>query len=603
MMPKHNSIKSCGSEAILFPHKLLTKIFLQPPVYLLLLVLVFFSSNLSEIHAETITPDKVITIVSKDSKDPLWKQWWDSARKLTREQKYPEAIEKYQRILQEKPHVEEVKWELCKVLIATENYKPAAVLLESLLETDGTRTDYLISAGDMALINGRNDQATLYFGQALELDPGGDRAIESLQGLISSLRVQGKNKLAIPLMEQLYQRGAVTPELLLDLGRLTRDVDNFSKSSHYYTELVTKYRVESEIVLETAEVLERVEKIDEAAILWEKYLKNKPYYLIFRKKLVEYLLLREKYTEILPHLQILIEHGTNRAQYLLVAGRILLHNLGRADKALSYFEQYAREFPEGRDVSSEISKIQLILANDLLSIVENDGAWMLWRDLARLTPDRIGIYRAMAELLAGLDKEEELIEVLQIIIVHDREDLDTVIQLSTLYLKNELYGECISSLGSAKNKQNLTAAYYLLRSQCEKGIKDDLKRLKSYLSYLDLIPSDDTIRMEAIRLAGDTGLVKQLQKLYSDYQSSQITDTQNAYEISISYIDELLKNQPLPSCRTALTDAGSARNVCFEISCLLCLFHRMQLYFHHEEARSMPISHLFLPGRNQLKQV
>jgi len=507
-----------------------------------LVVLLFFLWH-QQILAAPIAPDKQITVISKDSKEPLWKQRWDMAREQTNRKDFLKAIELYNEVLKEKPHIEEVKWELSKVLIAIKDYEKASILLKSLIETDGDRIDYLISAGNIALFKQQYEQAGLYFGQAYEQDPGGKQAREALVGLIESLKAQRKTQITIPLIEQLYQRGEITPELLLDLARYTKETGILAKSQHYFSELVTKYRVTTSVLKESAYVIEEVGNIDEAALLWKRYIEENPSDLEFRQKYVNYLLEKKRFSDALPDLLVLLDNNINRENLLLVTGKIYLFTQGRPDKALGYFERFRDEFPEGKDVSSDIANIQLIMANDLLSIVENDGVWMLWRDLAKITPDRIGIYRAMADLLENLNKEKELIEVLELITIHDPDDIDNLMKLSKLHMSKQEYSKCLTALKLGQKREDLPPSYYLVKASCEDGLGDDRARLQSYVLYLETNPGGEAIRKEAIRLAGDLGLVNILQDIYSPYLQNSKNGSKQTLDMSLLYIDALMKMQ------------------------------------------------------------
>ena len=96
------------------------------------------------LHAAPPAPDKTLTIVNQESESPLWKKWWDEARTLAQQQNFEQAIAKYHEVLDEKPHIEEVKWELSKSYIAAEEYGQALVILESLIETSPEKIDYLV---------------------------------------------------------------------------------------------------------------------------------------------------------------------------------------------------------------------------------------------------------------------------------------------------------------------------------------------------------------------------------------------------------------------------------------------------------------------------
>ena len=524
---------------------------------MLALLLCFFSPSL--LFAAPLTPDKDIKVVNKQAEEPLWKQWWDSARSLAQEQRYQEAIEKYHDVLKQKPQIEEVKWELCKVLVAIEDYQRASLLLESLLEADGNRIEYLLSAGEIALLENKSDHAITYFGQAFEQDPGGAYGDEALWGLIKSLKAEGKARIAIPLMEQLYLRGKVNPELLLDLARLTRDNDLLDKTYHYYSELIKKYRVEPSIFYEAADVFEKAGKIDASADLWQLYLENDPDYLPFHSKLADYYINHEESDKALPHLLVLIDNGVDLQSNLLLVARIYLFSLGRADKSLYFFEQYQRDFPDGEDVSNDITNLQLLLANDLLSIIENSGVWILWRDLALITPDRIGIYRAMAQLLEELGRENELLEVLQIINIHDPEDMDTILKLSSIYLKKKSYDACLLFLNNAEKRENLPALYFLLQAQCESGLKNDFEVLSAYEAYLEIKPGDFKTRVQAINLAGDIGLINTLTKLYQGKRKKAEMIHKSATVIEEVFIDNLIKNQLYTRAEREL-DSMAAKN-------------------------------------------
>ena len=467
---------------------------------------------------------------------------WDDGRAHTRNQQYEKAIPYYLEVLKQKPNIEEVKWELCRVYMETKQYDEASLLLDSLLEINGNRIEYLLAAGNISLLTQKENQAVLYFGQALEQDPGGKFYLESLEGLIEAMIRQGKRQLAIPLMEQLYQSGGATPELLLNLAQSSSEAGNLEKANFYYQELISKYRISPPVMRQAAYVLEQLEEYDSAAALWERYL-GEVADIYLRQKLADYYLAEMKYQEALPHLIILLDRGINREEYLLQVGNIYLLTLGRADKALGYFERYASEFPEGEDVSTEIENIRLILANNLLSIVENNGVWTLWTDLAKITPDRVGIYRAMADLLEALGKNKELLEVLQIIHIHRPGDLQIRLKLSSLYYQNGSYQRCLDTLNEIKDSDNLSSDYFQLRMRCEQELLLDQALVASYLAYLDRYPDDEAARLKAIMLGGAIGNLEAVHKLLEGYGKLDNKRSGSDVAIAKAGVDALVLNQ------------------------------------------------------------
>jgi tetratricopeptide (TPR) repeat protein len=498
-----------------------------------------------------LAPEKTITIVTRDGEQPAWKHSWDRARELVKKEQYQAAITSYLSVLEEKPHIEEVRWELCKVLITVGDYERASWYLEGLLELDPTRNDYLISAGMLALAKNDNERAFELFGQVLEQDPFSSQAGAALTGMVQSLKNLDRLDLAIPLMEQLYQRGSAGPELIIDLARAAKRIGDYDKACHYYAVLVKKYRVAPAMLEEAAELFERRSRIDDAAALWQRLLEERPDDLFYHEKLADYRIDRDQKRLALPHLLALVEHGIRREELLPVIADIYLYEEGRTDRALAYFEQYRKEFPAGKDVSARIADIQLILANDLLTIVENNGAWLLWRDLATVTPDRIGIYRAMAGLLEKLGKRKELTEVLQIIVLHEPRDTDSLSRLARLYLDDKQFASCISLLQTYRDRDDFPVPLHLTLARCQHGVGNDVEQLNSLVAYLQHRPSDLNVRVDGIKLAGRLGFIDTLEKLKTDASAA----TKNAPQLLQAYLDALIANHLYATAQRVIDNA------------------------------------------------
>ncbi len=494
------------------------------------------------LHAAPLESDKSITVVNQRAEDPLWKKRWDEARNLAQQQQFKEAISKYHEVLQEKPLIEEVKWELCKSYIAVEEYERALAILESLVESAPEKLEYLVSGGEVAQALGKADLSSKFFGRALALDPGGPLSEIALLGLIDSFTELGKKELTIPLLEQLYQRGVLESQQILELARHYSGQKNFDRAAHYYLELINNEKVEPTVRVEAAATFDKSGATEEAAVQRELYLQSNSEDTGERVKLADFYYEQGEMRKALPHMLELLDKEIRRKDYMLAVARIYLFSLGRTDRALHYFQQYRKEFPDGADVSSEISTLELILANDLLAIVENDGVWMLWRDLARVTPDRIGIYRAMADMLEemGRGKERDLIEVLQIINSHEPKEFEIVAKISKLYMKNNLYGDCLSFLNRIEEHHLKNGNFFILRAQCEDGSGLDLERLRSFGDYLKIKPSDQSILREAIYLTGKLGLVDEMR---SFYESAKKDATLQALEPKETFFFGLLDNE------------------------------------------------------------
>lgn len=508
-----------------------------PRILLLSLAAVLISG--AEVPAvDLFPPEKPIIMVGEDQTIPAWKSDWDEARLLAQKQQFAAAAERYLAVLNEKPHIEEVKWELFTVLLSLKDYRRAAHYLESLLEINPSKTEYLLSAGNLALAREDYEQALDFFGQVLEQNPLDELAVPALNGMVQALQAKGDTALAIPLMEQLYQRGDPAMELIRELARASAKSGDTAKSLYYYTELVKKFRVPPPVLKETARFFEQAGAIDQAAELWAVLVETGDEDMQLHQKLADFYLDRGQEEKALPHLLTLVDQGIGRQRYLLTLADIHLFHLNRPDKALIYYETYQKEFPGGEDVSANIADIQLILANDLLTIVENDGADMLWQDLSTVTPDRIGIFKAMADILAELGKTDELLAVLRILSSQNTQDLDLLKRLVEVSFANGRFETCLADLHAGAKTVSFDGPLYLLQARCQAALGRDEEELQSYLSYLRLDEGDVSVRTQAIRLAGAIGDVAALERLLPESQLQRYRDE----PLLLAYFNALIEN-------------------------------------------------------------
>jgi tetratricopeptide (TPR) repeat protein len=506
----------------------------RPFVSLTLLIVVMLYHSLLP---AAIAPERDVVVLdnTEKSENPSWKGLWDEARKSSREGRFIEAAATYKKLLNIKPNIEEAKWEYCKVLIETKEWSEAALILDSLLETDPTRNDYLLKAGTVALNNKHYQQAIKYFSQIYENRPFDPLATEALQGLISGLQGLGKKQNAFPLMEQLSLRTPNDFQLLQDLASVAQEFGWMEKSRFYYATLVAKHRVDDHILLQAALVHELSGMEDKALPFWLKFLERQPYSLPIQKKVADYYSRTGKMSLALPHLLVLSEKGGGNDDMLLQIGRIYLHNEGRPDKALSYLEKYQKKHPNDQQLQAEIGSIQTTLANDLLSIIMNDGAVILWRDLAKITPNRQGIYLTMADLLEHLGKDKELFEVLEIVHTNNPHDKKLVWRLAELSFKKKNFKNTNRYLKLLEGNEKEFPQYLLLKAQVEDILGHEHAALLAYLGYLDLCPNDRQARKRSLVLAGILGMVKELRSLYpailpsSKDGSSQVSEFEDIY--------------------------------------------------------------------------
>lgn len=372
-------------------------------------------------------------VIRTDTQEPSWKNAWDYARILTRENNFQEAALRYEYLLELKPNIEEAKWEYSKVLILLKEWDKASALLEVLIEGDPGRIDYLTHAGGIALAKHEWERAVRYFGQAYETEPAGTLAVQALDGMIRGLLGQGKRDIAFPLMEQLYLRNRKNAHLLQDLARYAEENRLLDKAKSYYTALISSFEVDDRIYHNAAGIFEELNEEQVALQYWLYYLDKHTSYLPFHKKVADYYCAHGEQEKALPHLLALAESNTLDEKLLLEIGNIYMDYTARPDKALYYYERYSARNKQNSLVLSKIKKLQLLLANDYLVIVQNDGAKRLWQDLGRITSDRQTIFLVMADILEAQGNDIKTLELLNIVNSHEETNIAVLERMARLY--------------------------------------------------------------------------------------------------------------------------------------------------------------------------
>jgi len=486
-------------------------------VWRIIVVFCFLLSPPSFLPAASaaITPERDV-VVSDTRVEPEWKLLWDEARELTRQEKYAEAAMSYSRLLSLKNNIEEASWEYCLVLITLSDWDQASILLEDLLEKDAKRPEYLSSAGLVALKKKEYGRAFTYYDLVYreKSDLDGPQAMEALAGLVAALRGQGKNEAAYPFMEELFQHKPDDASLLYQLAAYAAKSGRLEKALAYYEKLVTQDQVEDQVLLEAAVVFDRPGQEAKAVLCWRKYLQRHPDYLPFQEKFSNYLIARGENEAALPHLLVLLAQEDQRDARLLQIGAIYLSDLGRPDKALSYYEDYLQRHPEDQAVAREIEKIQAMLASDLVLRVRQDGALPVWKELTQITSNQLAVYASMAQLLEKQGNSKELRDVLGLIHQHDPGNREVILRLAELFLEQKDLGRVEHFLGLLPQEEHDGPRYLLISARLEdqRGLLG--QALVWYDRYLQATPSDQSIRLRCLELSAQLGLIERYQEHY-----------------------------------------------------------------------------------------
>ncbi len=484
-----------------------------------------------------IAPDRNISVVRMDPDMPHWKTLWDRARSFARQGRFVDASLVYKRLFKLKPDIEEASWEYCKVLIKNTDYNKGSKVVANLLEKSPNRIDYLLAGGDIAYRSKDFSSAVKFYGKAFEGSVFGKDADLALLGLINSLRKDGKKEFAFPLLEQLRLRDPENGGLLRTAAGDAAFLGKNDKAAKLYRRLMDKFPLDDGIILKAAKVYESAGLLTESVSLQERYLQRNPNYVQFRKKLIGYYTGKKDFAAAIVHLSYLALNSLADEDYLVAAGDMYLHKLGRPDKSLLFYEKFLEKFPEDKKVSQSVADIQSVLANDFLSIVENDGAWLLWRDLAKVTPNRVAIYLKMASLLKKKGMTKELLDILKIIYHHSSGDEAIAFRIAKncFFIKN--YRQSLDYL--LKIKKIRSREFFLLKGDTELNLGLEERALNSYRSALSLAVDDTGLRLKCLKIAGSLGLRKDIESLFSD------GSTRGRYppaKVILAYLDQLQNN-------------------------------------------------------------
>lgn len=481
-------------------------------------------------------------VLQNSLSQPGWMKLWNSAREVSKNGEKEKAVSIYRELFIIKPRIEEALREYVLLLMDLGEWKEAGLIMQKLLENDSSSPEYLIYSGRIALIQKRYERASKYMGQVYTMDPNGVFAIEALKGQIFALHKLNRPEMVYPLMEQLYLLVPHEERLIRQLAVYSKKLGNTTKALNYYTTLISEFSGNDVDFLESAPLFEEAKDQEMLIACWQGYLIEHPFYIPFHKKLSNYFLKNNLEHKALPHLLVQIAHGGNTPQLFLDTGKLYLYQEGRPDKALYYYEEYRKRSPQDTEVETEIKRIQAILAGDLLVIVENEGAWNLWRDLAKVIPDRLSVYYSMADQLKDLGKISELLEILEIINVHNPNDQKTLFQLAQLYFEKGMYDAASRSLDDLHSDMHLEQEYLLLKVKIAEEKNIGIQTLDYYRLYLQGYPTDISILYRALQLAGELGEIQDLNFFYS-LVSNQAVKSPVYKKASLLYGDALIINE------------------------------------------------------------
>ncbi len=365
---------------------------------------------------------------------PDWKSIWDQARQLARKKKYREALVQYELLFGRKENIDEARWEYTTILIHLERWRQAETQLEMLTARNPDNKNYLLAQAQVSLAMGNVERAVKLYGQLYGQAPGSPEAVPALEGLIRALERRGQDEALLPLVEQLILRKPDDLNLQKKLARLSIKLNRTGKAGDMLRKLRQSSPNDPEVLLLSARLQAKLGHTQQAAVFWRRLVAIEPGNQEGRRQLMLYYRGRGNGAMELKQIEALLKKKPDDTG-LLDRGAELNMELGRADRALEYYDCSLALKPADKAIVRMRHEARKALARDFLALVENNGSRMLWHDLVKITADRPGVYRAIADLLREKGKVVELIDVLTVIHQEDPADKQAGVELADLLAK------------------------------------------------------------------------------------------------------------------------------------------------------------------------
>ncbi len=407
--------------------------------------------------AENVGPERTTAVAGSHDKlvpgqeieyegklSPDWKANWDVARSLYREKKYAEALVQYEILFTQKENIEEARWEYVSILMYLERWENAKAVLEKLLATDPESVRYQIAMAQVNRANGDSDKAIDLYLQLRKEQIQERDLVLVLEGLVEAYEMEGRKNETADHLEQLARLKPGDRNLQIRLVALQLELGNMERAEELSRMLEQSMPENAAVLALRAQVEDTLKRDEAAAVYWQKVVALEPDNPEANSRLYAYYFAAGNWEMSFNHLKQLIKTTPNDVSLLWRAADLNMR-LDRIDRALEYYEYCLMVEPLNRKIAEQKKNAQKLLAADLLALVENEDGLKLWRDLNRITPDSVGVYREIAGLLREQGKIDKLIEVLLVLNRQVPEDMQIYEELATL-LEQHGYAEELEAL-------------------------------------------------------------------------------------------------------------------------------------------------------------
>lgn len=520
------------------------------------------------------------TVIFSQESSPPWVSLWQNARRLARDGDYQAALIEYELFLRSKKDIVQPRWEMASILLVQHEFDRAAVLLEMLLEEFPEQVEYLNGLGYAMQETGRVDRAVELFEQAAQVEP---ENLITLTGISESLLSLGQLQDALPYLEHLYARRTDDVALCEKLVNVYEQLSLYDRARPLAVQLADRKNASITNLKVAARICGELGQDNLAERYCRRLLDKSPAEESAHAWLAAHMEEKGSYGEALAHLLFLLEKDEENPDILVRTGGCYL-KIKEPARALPYYEKYLKYFPRDREVSRQLVNIYAALgdesgtlaaldryfqvepdpslsnlrraarlydeagryhdaipiyrrllelnpddpevlgtlAQDLLSIGEDEGALKIWAHLATVSPDSKTIYHLMLDLLLRLDRPEELHYVLEQLHKLDPDDTAVTLRLASSFIGAGQIkkGEIVFQDVAAKELQ--ATDLLLMRARIFESLQMADHALRDYEAALHSHDERTDLHLKPLQLAASLGKLTQARRHYAALEDAEL---------------------------------------------------------------------------------
>ncbi len=387
------------------------------------------SYHLLASNSISIVPDRDIQYEGEHAPD--WKMIWDQARELSRQKKYKEALVQYELLFGQKDNIDEARWEYTSISLLLNRVKQAQTQLDILLFHDPDNKKYIRAQAAVSYASHNFlHAAELYQKLYDEYEPEKDK-VQILEGLVASYQSLEEWEKVLQFIEELLLLKPAQRELLIQAIKVGLQLQQHQKVEAFLTRLETFESQDTIFLQLKSQLADQMGNDEKAAVYWQQIIAIDPDNGKVHKQLAKYYQRHSNVAMELKHVELLLKNNPGDALLIERAADLNLR-LKRADRALDLYHYYLVILPSKDEVVRKKKLAQRALAKELLVLVDNNQGRTLWKDLLKVTNDRLGVYVAMASLLRENGNVKSLADVLIIIYEENPDDVEVGKELALL---------------------------------------------------------------------------------------------------------------------------------------------------------------------------